>query len=659
MKYIVFDFEVSSSVDLKTKGPINYVKDTSTVITHIGYQAYDMPEAVCIAKPIVKEDLDEFMSYLKDKDCWLVAFNAMFEFLVCNVVLRRLIGYFSQILLKRFICVQYQAYYNGIFLGSLEKLAEYLMTKNRKVADRKYDKMKKEYFRGINQSPKNTEFITEYCIADVATTHEIFKKIPLPSRYDHEGWIMTQKINMTGFKVNTKVCESVTRYFEVKGGTLNSRIQAITGYCPLRKTGVESVTKVAQIKSWLEGQNVTLSSLTKDNIQSILDNPTKVGGNEKVLEVLKLRSIGSKGGIVAKYKKALDLHSNSIIRNSMTWRGAATTRWTANGFQVQNTPSRGVEKDLDRLREMKKEAVETDLLHIDISNISHYALSLVKPCIEADTDEILYVADLAQIEPRLIAYYLDETELLKMYQTEDCYRSMYSFYYNTPISRVTSDDRTYAKTALLAKFYQAGANRIYESMPTHMQAKYSRTVVVEIVAKWRAKNRKVTRAWVDLQNKVRIAIVNTNTKYKALGGKVTIYAVKTRGLICLKIILADGKTVLSYPDIAVDSEGSIAYAGFKNGRYLGRDSLYGGKIFNNIIQGSGALAMRECTRRVKELPGVEPCILIHDEVVSRVKLKRKHASLEEYALQFKTPIDWCKDMPLDCSSYKNEFYHKD
>lgn len=116
---------------------------------------------------------------------------------------------------------------------------------------------------------------------------------------------------------------------------------------------------------------------------------------------------------------------------------------------------------------------------------------------------------------------------------------------------------------------------------------------------------------------------------------------------CLKVIhrglVKPSGLVLRYPELR-KSSGGHSYVGGDSGRE--RVSLYGGKLFENIVQSLARDIVAEQMLRIRA-DGHRIGTCTHDEVVAVVPEERGQEVLDQAIAHFRKPPDWCADLPLN------------
>jgi DNA polymerase I-like protein with 3'-5' exonuclease and polymerase domains len=93
--------------------------------------------------------------------------------------------------------------------------------------------------------------------------------------------------------------------------------------------------------------------------------------------------------------------------------------------------------------------------------------SKLRTALQAPTGHLLYVADLSNIEARMLAWLAQQEDLLMSFQAgKDVYSEFASSIYNRPISKKDKLERYVGKTAILGLGYGMGSNKFKLTLET-------------------------------------------------------------------------------------------------------------------------------------------------------------------------------------------------
>jgi DNA polymerase len=115
-----------------------------------------------------------------------------------------------------------------------------------------------------------------------------------------------------------------------------------------------------------------------------------------------------------------------------------------------------------------------------------------------------------------------------------------------------------------------------------------------------------------------------------------------------RIALPNGLS-LHYPELRREPDGRWRYAGRR-----GRETLYGGKIIENVIQALARIVVMDQQQVVaKEFRVV---FSVHDEIVCCVPEDRAEACRQRLREAMATPPAWAAELPLACEAAVGRTY---
>ncbi len=280
--------------------------------------------------------------------------------------------------------------------------------------------------------------------------------------------------------------------------------------------------------------------------------------------------------------------------------GSHTGRWSgSSGFNLQNLP--------------RGESAGVDL----------------RACIVPRPGMEFVVCDLAQIEPRILAWLCGDTVLLDQLRAgvplyEAHARATMGW---TGQNLKTGDPGLYqlAKARVLGLGYGCGAERFIEVARTMAGITVTPQQATATVGSFRSSNRRITGLWARLQNGL----------HRSVGED-------------LEIDLPSGRS-LTYREVS-SSGGWTARVG-RGGR---RVPFYGGKLCENMVQAVARDVFAAALLRLHRA-GVRVVFHVHDEAVCEVAAGTGHHEIEN--LMSVTP-DWLSGCPLAASSAVTNRYCK-
>lgn len=613
-RILVLDFETrwdSKTYTLSKMTTEAYIRDKRFKAFGVGYKWYgDDDDKVYW---VGEKDLNRFFSSIDWKSTAVLAHNAQFDCAILSWVFgARPAFIFDSLSMARAL--------RGIEVGnSLAKLSEELGLPPKGKAVHSTD--------GVSElTPDVEQELGDYCKHDVFLCEKVF---------DHlvQGYPTKElKLIDLTLKMFTNPCleldestlvEAIHEERERREGLLakldiaesdlasNDKFAAI-----LRKLGVEPPLK--KKKATPKNPNpvgYTYAFAKNDALFQALLN----GDNEDVALLCEARLAVKSTLERTRAQRFLDISRRGTLPVPLNYYGAHTGRWSASkgsGINLQNL-KRG---------------------------------SFLRKSISAPDGYSLIVADLSQIEPRVLAYLCDYRELLQIFASgEDAYSLFGRQIFNNPeISKTKYPElRQSAKAALLGCGYGMGWRSFAGQLLTGFLGAPP-VLYDKAFAKQAGVDAELFKKFVDWDKNVEAALeiprvcsdeqilihsVATKQivdKYRAAAVPVTEFWYmcnelihlslaggkerKHKGLIFRKgeIVLPSGLS-LKYPDLQAqpDERGRIQWVYGKD-----KKRLYGGKIVENIVQAVARCVMTDGMLRIQTRYPV--VLTVHDEAVALV-----------------------------------------
>ena len=223
-------------------------------------------------------------------------------------------------------------------------------------------------------------------------------------------WHCDQRINERGFYADRELTQAGIRAAVTEKTRIGTRFRELTGGV------VDRPSQRAQFCAYLNEQFcVNLDNTRGETFQQELKDPSM---DARCAELMRL-SIASNKTSTAKYA-ALDpaIQADQRFRGGLQFAGAGRTRrWAGRMFQAQNLPSRGlpaaeaVELYIDMLK------VNSHDLYFD--DLMRYGAAALRGIVTPAPDNKLVVADLANIEGRMLAWVAREQWKLAAFREYD------------------------------------------------------------------------------------------------------------------------------------------------------------------------------------------------------------------------------------------------
>ena len=270
--------------------------------------------------------------------------------------------------------------------------------------------------------------------------------------------------------------------------------------------------------------------------------------------------------------------------------------------------------------------------------------SQLRNAITCKDPELLYIADLSNIEARMLAWLSGQEDLLNAFaRGEDVYCQFASQIYNRPITKDDKLERYVGKTAILGLGYGMGAEKFQYTLASGSP---SVDVNIEtarsIVQQYRGTYYNIPRLW-SVCKQLLFSMMDRNQIGNIYGPlSVSNNAIKLPNAMFLK-----------YP--------SLQYI---NGEFLykGRnDSMirtHGPRVCENIIQALARIVITDQILAVHNTSGLDVVLTVHDEIISLASKENPNETLDQILAIMKKPPDWCPDLPLDAEGHFGKVYSK-
>lgn len=271
----------------------------------------------------------------------------------------------------------------------------------------------------------------------------------------------------------------------------------------------------------------------------------------------------------------------------------------------------------------------------------------LRKCLMAPEGHLIYVADLSNIEARMLAWLAGEEDLLQQFRNgDDIYSNFASKIYNRPINK--NDDPTerfVGKTAILGLGYGMGHEKFKNTLKSGAMGppmEFSEEQARAVVNTYRSTYSGIKTLWTKLEDLLRQTLHRDN--YGNTYGPLTVdhHA----------LILPNGMALRyhnlrhSMDGLVFDSKGKTEYT-------------YGGKICENVVQALSRIIITDSMLRLdKSMPDARIALTVHDEIVIIAPDTHPHATMEKIIDDMCQAPSWAPDIPLDAEGGFDTRYSK-
>ena len=268
--------------------------------------------------------------------------------------------------------------------------------------------------------------------------------------------------------------------------------------------------------------------------------------------------------------------------------------------------------------------------------------SKLRTAIKAPEGQPLFIADLSNIEARMLAWLSKSEDLLRAFaEGRDVYSEFASQVYGRTITKDDELERYVGKTAVLGLGYGMGHERFKDTLRAGSPSvDIGDQTAKNIVNQYRAMYPRIPILWSKMKDALFLMLHNNSVNY----GPVVI---KRRE------IELPSKLSLKYPNLAYDS-GEFTYIK----HFPKRTRTHGPMITENVVQALARIVMTDQMLDIQTLPEVNIVLQVHDEIIGIGSNLDADVTMEKIIKIMTTPPDWCKDLPLDAEGHISTVYDK-
>lgn len=448
-RVLSIDIETFSDVDLTNCGVYRYVEGDFHILLFA--YAFDDEEVQCVDLACGEELPQEVVNAIFDDNIIKSAWNAQFE----RTCLSKYFG--TQLSPDSWQCTMVWAASLSLPL-KLKLAAQVLKTGEQKddAGERliryfsipcKPTKSNSGRTRNLPEhAPKDWQTFKSYCIQDVRTERDIRKRLErfplLPQEWDY--YHMDQRINDRGVLIDKELVQQAIICDMMLSEEMTKRAYELTG--------LENPNSVSQLKNWLEDRGISVDSLGKKDVASLIADLDKHSIDSEALDMMKLRLQMAKSS-VKKYQAAErcicdDGRAHGLFQFSGAQR---TQRWSGRLLQLQNLPQNHI-STLDEARELVKMGC-FDMIEALYGNTPDILSQLIRTMLIPKEGCKFIVADFSAIEARVLAWLAGEQWRLDAFRNdEDIYCASASEMFHVPVVKhgINGDLRQRGKISELA-----------------------------------------------------------------------------------------------------------------------------------------------------------------------------------------------------------------
>lgn len=356
------------------------------------------------------------------------AHNAAFEVFIWNNVCRRLFGW-PELPTGQVRCSMAKAKAFGL-PGALKFIGEILNIKDKKLEDgkrliKKFSCPKKPTKKdprlrikpGVDEY-EDTAKLYEYNLFDIKSESQVAEMIPDLSPLELELWQVDQEINQRGIHVDSESLDSIIYIIEENSKRLLEELQIITN------NEVTTAKQTIEMIRWCNARGMELTSVAADHVQTALDDPNTPTDCRKVLEIRQALASASVNKV---YKIKAQMCRDSTIKDQYRYCGGERTgRFSAEGVQVHNLPSKGPYKswtveDVEKALNIVKMR-DYDLFKAAYSDVNtlDVLIGCLRGLLSAPEGYDLICSDFSSIEAVVLAMLAGDQKRIDVFRRGEC-----------------------------------------------------------------------------------------------------------------------------------------------------------------------------------------------------------------------------------------------
>jgi DNA polymerase len=317
------------------------------------------------------------------------------------------------------------------------------------------------------------------------------------------------------------------------------------------------------------------------------------------------------------------------VRGAIMCNGASESgRYSSKGCQVHNFPRDCMDDPMEVRADFVDQIMAEDMVDYYDKPIMTILSHMLRPALIPAPGKVFMVSDWSAIEGRVAPWLCDTpagNAKLDLYRNDaPVYEIAAAATFHVEPEEVTKDQRQVGKVQELSFQYQGGKGA-FQAMARNYGLKATDAEAEKYKKAWRRNNPWAERIWADIEQAAAQAVKEPGYRFNA--GRLSYFAVEN--------ILAGGTTLfcelpcgrlLTYPDARLEmvetqfgprQQLTVLRAAFvpkADEKEWPRTSVYGGKLFNNAVQGTAASLMRNAVREA-ENAALAVVFHVHDELV--------------------------------------------
>ena len=644
---VSIDFETRSEVNIITDGAYKYAHHNSTGIYCLAYAFDDEEPKIWLWGDTFPSELINHVRLNRP----VYAFNAEFELLIWNIVLKHHYRNLPNLSIEQLFCTAAQGRANSL-PASLENQARALGTSLNKSVEGK--RLIRQYSANNilweDIPEKDQELFIKYCIDDVNVERLVSGCLRDLSKTEWQDYRNIIKMNGRGIHVDIEFAEAAIKLSEEVKADVKAKLLALTD------GKIDSATDRKKRDAFL------LPLLTEEQIKAITVNDKLSFGKEKRELLASFHDLHPKvkryldllyeagSSTISKYDAMLRSHVNHRIFGAFQFNSATTGRASSKLVQLQNM-KRPIFNDEEAL-----ELIEKVIAGEDIDNPADTLAYLIRPTIYLDDG--MTVMDYSSIEYIVLSWLAENQSAIDDYiNGVDAYKVLATQIFNCNMDEVTKDQRQAAKIVILAAGFGGGKGAV-KSMAIGYGVNFTDEQCQKLIDGYRQTHKKEVRLWSDIKTAIHNAVRKPHTEFYA--GKCIFESDRHSLWLQLPsgrfLRYLEPKYEFVPPPWDGDLIPAVTYKNTKTVPSTDRNDWPRAVLSHiiateNICQAIANDLLRDAIQQCEEQK-LEPFMMVHDEiVVPDDKRKELHKIMT-------TPPSWAEDMPLKAEGEFRYMYGK-
>ncbi|MDO5027555.1 MAG: DNA polymerase [Tissierellia bacterium] len=657
MKHLSIDIETFSSEPIGKVGLYKYAQSDDFAILLFAY-SIDFGEVQLIDLAQGEKIPEEIVEALNNNSIIKHAYNAPFEWYCLNMA-----GYKSDI--SQWVDTMFYGLYLGYTAG-LEATGKAIglpQDKQKLATGKALIKFFCTPCRPTNangmrsrnlpeHAPDKWLLFKEYCIQDVVTETEIYKRLsrfPIVNQ-ERKYWQFDILMNSKGILLDDDLIQSALAINDYIDSEMIKEAKNISG--------LKNPNSASQLLGYFRENGFEINDMTKATVSDLLNKDLP----KEIRRLLEIRQELAKTSIKKYVAMEAAKGKDNRVRGLLQFYGANRTgRWAGRLVQVQNLP-RNYIGTLDEARNLVKQR-NVQGLEIIYGNISDTLSQLIRTAFIPSKDKFI-VADFSAIEARVIAWLAGERWVQDVFATHGkIYEATASQMFGVPIEKISKGNPEYSlrqkgKIAQLALGYQGSTGAMVAMGALKMGL--DEEELPDIVSRWRNANKNIVSLWSEVETNA-LAVMNDGVerRFKGLLFSREVDILYGQNFF---VITLPSKRKLYYPKpfLKENKFGKQAlhyYSVNQTTKKWSVDSTYGGKLTENIVQAIARDCLAVNIERVsKAYPEADILMHIHDEIVMD---SPSNITVDEVCNLMGEPIAWAPGLILRAAGFESKYYMKD